>query len=319
MTETVTDNDSAPVIGPRVIGDTGVAVHPVAIDGSIFGWAAGENDTIGVLDVFADAGGDFISTADHYAGGRSEIMIGHWCRKRHNRDRVTIATKVGRHPDAPGLSAPAVASAVDASLRRLGTDRIDFLSLDGEHPETPIEETLEAVDELITAGKVRFMAAAGYSAEGIERVGAVAAERTLPDFTAFIAEYNLMDRTEYESAIEPFASRSGRAAIAKLPLASGYLTGKYRSKEDHPDSAMFDKALSHVGRRGSKVLGELEKVAREVGVSMSIVALGWVLMRPGIAAAAVRAKDTGQLTELIGASHVQLSRHQVAALDAASA
>jgi aryl-alcohol dehydrogenase-like predicted oxidoreductase len=158
--DTAESNDAArvhPVLTPRALSTTGVTVFPVAVDGSVFGWAAGIEHTLEVLDAFVEQGGQLISTADHYAGGRSEVMIGTWLARRGLRDGVLLATKVGRHPDNPGLSPRNVTNAVEASLERFGTDRIDVLSFDGDHPQTPVDETLEAVDALVRAGKVRFL------------------------------------------------------------------------------------------------------------------------------------------------------------------
>jgi aryl-alcohol dehydrogenase-like predicted oxidoreductase len=303
----------------RTIGDTGVQVNPVALDGAVFGWASGVGDTTHVLDLFHDSGGNLISTSDHYAGGRSEIMIGGWLRTLHDRSSVVLATRVGRHPDASGLGQRSILRAVESSLERLETDYIDFLSFDGEHPETPIDEALEAADRLIREGKVRFLSASGFSAKGIETVAKLSNESRYPQFRAIFAEYSLMDRLRYETEIQPSATRLGRGGLARLPLAAGYLEGKFRGLDDVPHSVMFESAKRHVGRRGSRVLDAVATVAKELDSTSVRVALAWVLVKPGIAAAVLRAKDAEQLEHALGAGDLSLTRQHVALLDRASA
>ena len=302
----------------RRIGTTDLVVPPIALDGSVFGWAAGAEVTSAILDQFRELGGTMVSTADHYAAGRSEVMIGSWLRGIRDRDSVVVATKIGRHPDAYGLSQRTILRAVDACLCRLDTDHIDLLSFDGEHPENPLDESLEAADRLIREGKVRFLAAAGNSAERIATVHSMAEQSAYPDFGAFFVEYNLMDRDLYEKKLAPAAHRLGRGALARLPLANGYLTGRFRSRDEVPSSVMYGGAVRHIGRRGTRVLAALELVARDLGSTSSLVALAWVLSKPGIAAAVVRAKDPETLSELFAAQSVGLTRHHVTALERAS-
>jgi aryl-alcohol dehydrogenase-like predicted oxidoreductase len=316
--ETLHDS-AAPAIGPRDIAGTGVLVTPIAVDGSAFGWATGMDDTARVLDAYAAGGGNFISTADHYAGGRSEVMIGSWLRTVSDRGSVVVSTKVGRHPDAAGLSKRSILRAVENSLTRLGTDYIDFLAFDGEDPATPIDESLETVDRLIREGKVRFLAASAFSAARILEVGDLSAQAAYPDFRAIFAEYNLMDRSHYETELQSIASLKGRAALARLPLADGYLTGQFRTRDDVPHSVLFEGATRHIGRRGSRILDTLESIAKDLGQTPSRVALAWVLLKPGIAAAVVRVKDAEQLEHTLGAVDVRLARHHVTELDKVSA
>jgi len=307
-----------PVLTPRALAP-GVAVLPVAVDGSVFGWAAGIEHTLEVLDAFLEEGGQLISTADHYAGGRSEVMIGTWLARRGVRDRVLLATKVGRHPDNPGLSPRNVTNAVEACLERFGTDHIDVLSFDGDHPETPVDETLEAVDALIRAGKVRFLGETGYTVARLREVHRIAAAAAYPVFHVALHPYNLLERTFVEQELAQAAKELGMSIIARQPLADGYLTGNYRTRDQLPDSVMFAGAFRHIGRKGSKVLTALEHVADEHGRPLGTMALAWVLAKPQVTAAAVRARDAEQLRELLAATEVQLTRQQVAALDAASA
>ncbi len=307
-----------PVLTPRALS-AGVSVFPVGIDGSVFGWAAGIEHTLEVLDAFVDGGGQLISTADHYAGGRSEVMIGTWLGRRGARDRVLLATKVGRHPDNPGLSPRSLTNAVEASLERFGTDRIDVLSFDGDHPETPVDETLEAADALVRAGKIRFLGQAGYTPARLREVHRIASTAAYPTFQVALSPYNLLERTFAEQELIPVARELGMSVLARLPLADGYLTGNYRTRDRLPDSVMFAGAFRHIGRKGNKVLAALEQVAQEQGRSLATVAVAWVLGKPGITAALARARGADQLRELLVATEVQLTRHQMAVLDAASA
>ncbi len=312
--------DSAPQTArPRAVGRTGVIVSPVALDGAVFGWAAGMDETARVLDAYTASGGNLISTADHYAGGRSEIMIGSWLRTVRDRSRLVIETRIGRHPDAAGLSKRSMLRAVENSLTRLETDYLDFLSLDGEDSQTPIEETLETAARLITEGKVRFLSAARFRPERIREIELLAKESGVPEFSALLVEYNLLERERYENEIQPLAIALGRGALSRFPLAGGYLRGSYRSRDDVPHGVMFEDAARHVGRRGDRIVAALSTVANELGETPTSVALAWVLVKPGIASAILRAKDVDQLDAALAALNVRLARHQVADLDRVSA
>jgi aryl-alcohol dehydrogenase-like predicted oxidoreductase len=318
MDATTLDESTSPALGPRDVGGTGMLVSPIGIDGAVFGWAAGIDETASVLNTYAAAGGNLVSTADHYAGGRSEIMIGSWLRTV-DRSTVILETRVGRHPDAAGLSKRKMLRAVENSLTRLGTDYVDFLSFDGEDPETPIEESLETGARLIAEGKVRFLSAARVRASTIRRVAEIAQEAEGPAFRAILVEYNLMDRTQYEQEFQEIGVQLGRAAVVRLPLANGYLTAQFRTRDDVPHSVMFDGATRHIGRRGERVLTALASVATELGETPTRVALAWVLLKPGIAAAVTRAATADEVQHALGAARVSLERHQVALLDRASA
>lgn len=306
------------VLTPREVGTTGVRTFPIAFDGSVLGWVTGVERATDLLDAFRDAGGTLVSTADHYAAGRSEYMIGSWL-KNIDRSSVLIATKVGRHPDRPGLGAHQIENSVDASLERLGTDYLDFLSYDGDLlPEDPLE-AFEAVDRLIRGGKVRFLSAAHFEAHRVQALNEWAEPAKYPTFRAVLAEYNLMTRRAMEQEMLPYAGANGLAVFARLPLASGFLTGKIRSPRDVPENALFDGALQHVGRRGDRVLAALGQVAAEQEATLATVALGWVLSKPGITAAVVRAFDLEALDAGFLGSTIALTRQQIALLDSASA
>lgn len=301
----------------RAIGQTELFVHPIGIDGSVFGWAAGVEETAAVLDAFSAGGGNLISTADHHAGGRSEVMIGSWLRSRRARGEMVVATKVGRHPDNPGLAPLSIVAAVDASLERLGVDRIDLLSLDGESVDTPIEESLGAVAELVAVGKVGALGVAAFGKKALKRCE-VAAERGLPEVRAIVAEYNLLRRTDYEKNIEQFAVKHNSCALARLPLANGFLSGEFRSEDDFPSSGIYMDAVQHWNKRGRRVLDALDEISAELGQTPGRVAVAWVLARPGIASAIARARSAQQIDELLTASMLQLDTVHMARLDKAS-
>jgi aryl-alcohol dehydrogenase-like predicted oxidoreductase len=313
------DESAGPAVGPREIGATGVIASPIGLDGAIFGWAAGIDETARVLDAYAAGGGNLVSTADHYAGGRSEVMIGAWLRTVPDRSKVIIETRVGRHPDAAGLSKRSMLRAVENSLARLGTDYVDFLSFDGEDASVPLEESLETGFRLISEGKVRFISASEFSPAAIHRATELAEEAEGPAFRAILVEYNLMQRTGYERELQAIATEMGRGALARRPLADGYLAGPFRSRDEELQSVMFDGATRHVGRRGDRVLDALKTVAKDLNETPARVALAWILLKPGIASAIVRVRDAEQLEGLLRATRVRLERHHVAILDRASA
>lgn len=303
----------------RRLPGTDVSVHPLAVDGSVFGWASGVEETARMLDTMVGYGGNLVSTADHYAGGRSEIMIGGWLSTLADRGRVVLSTKIGRHPDSIGLSTRNVIRSVEASLRRLGTEYIDLLTLDGVDEETPIDETLEAVDMLRRSGKVRHLAVSNYPGARLYDINELADTAVYPPVRLVSAVYNLMQRQPFESELAPIASELGIGMLARLPLASGFLSGDFRSKEDQPSSPLFDDALSHVGKVGNRVLGAVDEVAAQLGESNARIALSWVLNKPGVVAAAVRVRSAEQLADLSEGESIVLSRQQVSALDNASA
>ncbi|NQX06213.1 aldo/keto reductase [Rathayibacter sp. VKM Ac-2856] len=303
---------------PRLLGATGLPVHPVALDGSVFGWAASIDETTEVLDAFAQLGGTLISTADHYATGRSEYMIGRWLEQSGRREELLVATKVGRHPDAPGLAAEDVRIAIEGSLERLGT-RIDLLSFDSEDPEVPIAESLAAVAPFIESGAVRALGAAHFSGAALAEAEQAARELGLPAFTAVIAEYNLMERKQYEADVAPEVLRQGLGTLARLPLASGYLTGQLRHRSDEPESVMFEAALDYVGRHGNKVLAALDEVADAHASNSGTVALAWVLAHQEVSAVIVRARGAEELASIFGAATLPITRSEIAQLDRASA
>jgi aryl-alcohol dehydrogenase-like predicted oxidoreductase len=302
----------------RPVPGTDIAVHPLAVDGSVFGWASGVEETARMLDAMVDYGGNLVSTADHYAGGRSEVMIGAWLASLADRSRVLVSTKIGRHPDAPGLSQRNVVRATEASLQRLETDYIDFLTLDGVDEATPIDETLEAVDMLRRSGKVRYLAVSQYPAARLRAINELADAAVYPPVRLISAAYNLMQRAAFESEVAPIAEELGIGVVARLPLASGFLSGGFRSKADIPSSPLFEAALDHLGKAGTRVLHALDEVAGQRGESPGTVAINWLLSKPGVVATALRVKSAEQLVDLASPGELLLSRHEMTALDRAS-
>ena len=302
----------------RAVPGTDIAVHPIAIDGSVFGWASGVEETARMLDAMVDFGGNLVSTADHYAGGRSEVMIGAWLASVADRGRVLISTKIGRHPDAPGLSQRNVVRATEAALQRLETDYIDFLTLDGVDEASPIDETLEAVDMLRRSGKVRYLAVSRYPAARLRAINELAETAVYPPIRLISSAYNLMQRQPFESELAPVASELGIGVVARLPLASGFLSGDFRTKEDLPSSPLFEAALEHVGKAGTRVLHALDEVAAQRNESTGRVAIGWLLSKPSLVAAVVRVRSAEQLISLASPGELTLSRHELTVLDRAS-
>ncbi len=258
--ETVESNTlSGPITVPvrSTLGESGIAAHPLALGGSTFGWTLGSDDAFSVLDRFAGTGGDLVDTADSYAAGRSESIIGSWMRSRRTRDRMCVMTKVGRHPDHRGLAPVDVRAAVDDSLLRLGTDRIDVLFFHGDDPDVPLEESLGAVDALITAGKVRAIGASDFSPERLIEARVLAANG-LPRFELLTTRYNLMERRPFEGARELVAHAQGLAVLPYFALANGFLGGQVRRRSEVRRDARGERLARHLSRRGHRVLSALD-------------------------------------------------------------
>jgi len=281
-----------------------------------------------VLDAYAQAGGNFVDTADIYGrrgpegGGSSERIVGRWLAARGNRDEMIVATKAGMSAELPGLSAENVRRACDASLSRLGVERIDLYYAHKDDPDVPLAETLGAFDELIRAGKVRHAAASNYGAERLREALAVAEQAGLSGYVALQPHYNLLERGEYEGELESVCEQHGLACIPYFGLARGFLTGKY-GREDAAgahDSPRAEGVLGSYGNeRGFAVLDALGEVAGELAAPMAAVALAWLLAKPTVIAPIASATSPAQLAESMRAADLVLSPEQLARLDAASA
>ncbi|WP_271176470.1 aldo/keto reductase [Leifsonia poae] len=305
------------IIAPRRIGESDLAVYPLSLGASVFGWTADGGTSLRILDRFASLGGNFIDTADSYVGGRSEVLIGTWMRERKNRDAMVVATKVGRHHENPGLGSVSIVRAVEASLERLQTDHIDLLYFHDDDPDVPIEDSLATVEWLIESGKVRYLAASNFSADRLIEARILSATG-LPKFVAVQTQYNLMHRTEFESALRIVASAQGLAVMPYYALANGFLTGKYRSKDDLNADARSIRAAAYVNRRGQRVLAALDRVAAEHESSPASVALAWLLAKRNVVAPVASASRPEQVDALMLAAGIRLTRAQMLELDRVS-
>ncbi|AAT89410.1 alcohol dehydrogenase [Leifsonia xyli subsp. xyli] len=305
------------IIAPRRIGESDLAVHPLSLGASVFGWTADGDTSLAILDRFAAAGGDFIDTADSYVGGRSEVLIGHWMRKRGNRDDLVVATKVGRHHENLGLGPVSIVRAVESSLERLQTDRIDLLYFHDDDPDIPLEDSLATAEWLIETGKVRYLAASNFSADRLIEAR-ILVSSGLPKFVAIQTQYNLMHRAEFESALRIVAAAQGLAVMPRHALANGFLTGKYRSKGDLTAGARSVRASAYVNRRGLRVLAVLDRIAAEQGVAPASIAIAWLLVKRTIVAPVASASRPEQVDALLAAAGVRLSRTQMRELDRVS-
>ncbi|SDV49653.1 aldo/keto reductase [Chitinasiproducens palmae] len=312
----------------RKLGNADLSVSPIAFGGNVFGWTADARQSFNLLDAWCDAGFNFVDTADVYSywapgnrGGESEEIIGQWFARGAPRDRIVLATKVGKPmgEGKRGLSAAYIREAVDASLRRLRTDYIDLYQAHADDPDTPLEETLTAFAELIQAGKVRAIGASNYTGERFAAARAASRQLGVPGYESLQPEYNLVERAHYEQELEPVVTREGVGVISYYSLASGFLSGKYRSQADLQGRARGAAAGKYLDARGLRVLAALDAVAKDHDATPAQISLAWLLARPSITAPIVSATSVAQLQELAGAATLHLSSDALARLDAASA
>ncbi|WP_439564322.1 aldo/keto reductase [Microcella sp.] len=309
---------TAPVAVPRRIGTSDLRVFPIALSGTVFGWTADGPTTTGILDRFVELDGTFIDTADSYAGGRSEIMIGNWMRERRNRDALTIATKVGKSPDHPGLSAPAIRAAVEASLRRLRVSHIDLLFLHIDDTSVSFDETLLAVDEPIRAGHVRYFGGSDHTGERLLEARIAAGQLGVAHMVALQKHYNLVHRDEYEGDLARVAGQLDLGVLPRFALAAGFLTGKYRTRADLERERRGAEASRYLNRQGLRILAALDRVSTETGSSVATAALSWLLSRPRVVAPVVSVSAPDQLDVVMAAPRTPLSRHHLTELDRVS-
>lgn len=302
----------------RTVGRSELRVFPLAMSGNVFGWTADAATSERILDAFVEQGGNLVDTADSYAAGRSEIIIGNWLRSRGRRDDIVLATKVGKNPDVPGLSARAIEAAVTASLRRLRTDRIDLLFLHIDDPAVEFDETLLAVDELIRAGKVRYFGGSDHTGDRLIEARIASAQLGVAPMVAVQNHYNLVFRREYEEGLARVASDLVLGVFPRYALASGFLTGKYRSRSDLGENERRGHVARFANRAGFRVLQALDGVAAEHDASLATIALAWLLSKPNVVAPVVSASGAEQVFDLIAAADVVLTRSQIGTLDRAS-
>ena len=312
----------------RKLGNSGLEVSPLCLGTNVFGWTADEPTSFRLLDAFVAAGLNFMDTADTYStwvpghqGGESETIIGNWLRRSGKRAQVIIATKVGKEmgPRKAGLSRSYILQEVEASLRRLQTDYIDLYQSHTDDVQTPLEETLEAFAQLIKEGKVRAIGASNYSAERLEEALQVSKQHGLPRYESLQPNYNLCEREEYESKLEPVCLQDHLGVINYYSLASGFLAGKYRSEADLAKSPRGAAARKYLNERGLRILRALDKVAEQYHSSSASVALAWLMARPSITAPIASATRLDQLNDLVAATQLLLDRNSIELLDQASA
>ena len=307
------------------LGSTDLDVFPLCLGGNVFGWTSEEAESFAVLDTYAAAGGNFIDTADAYSswvpghsGGESETIIGNWLASRGNRDRMIIATKVGRLDTKKGLHADTIRAAAEDSLRRLQTDRIDLYYAHGDDDTTiPLAETLGAFDELVRAGKVRHIAASNYEPDRLAKALAVSETGGLAPYVALQPHYNLVERG-YETELAPLCAEHGLACLPYFSLAMGFLAGKYRPGGDPVNSARSQGASRYLEDRGIAVLAALDAIAAAHGSTPAAVALAWLLAQPTVVAPIASARTPEQLAELLPFVGLELTVEDLDQLDRAS-
>lgn len=301
----------------RIIGQSELSAYPIALGAAVFGWTLPSGLSTQILDRFSELGGSLIDTADSYSSGMSEQIIGRWMSQRQNRDQVVLATKVGRHAEFPGLSRANIIAAVEASLERLQTECIDLLYFHAEDANTPLEESLAAAETLISAGKVKYLAASNFGADALLSAR-ILAGGGLPRFEAVALEYSLIRRDIVEGNVSMMARTQNMSIMPYFVLANGYL-GRLRGvKSFSPEDIRARRAAQHSSRHSSHILKVVEDIALSHGVDVSTIATAWVLSRPGVGIPAVGVDSIADLEALMHAPFVELSRHELSELEKAS-
>jgi aryl-alcohol dehydrogenase-like predicted oxidoreductase len=313
----------------RALGKTGLSIAPLVFGGNVFGWTADEKTSFNLLDAFTGAGFNAIDTADVYSrwapgnqGGESEAIIGKWLKRSGiARDRVVVITKVGSDmgQGRRDLRRRWIVEAVENSLKRLQTDHIDLYLSHWPDPETPYEETLEAHASLVKAGKVRAFGASNLDAGQLQASFEAADKAGLPRYGALQPEYNLYDRAGFEGALADLCRKEDLGVITYYSLASGFLTGKYRTKADTEGRTRGEGVVHYLDDKGRRILAALDTVAADTGATQAEIALAWLMAKPAVTAPIASATGLGQLASLTKATTLTLSAEQMAALDTAGA
>jgi len=319
---------NATAVKKRPLGGSGLEIAPLVLGGNVFGWTADEAASFEILDAFVEAGFNMIDTADIYSkwvpghkGGESETIIGSWLKRHGNRGQILIATKVGGEmgPGRKGLSKAYIFRTVEDSLKRLQTDYIDLYQSHFDDPETSLEETLEAYAQLMKQGKVRAIGASNYAAKRLAQALEVSRHKGYPRYESLQPLYNLYDRAEFEGELEGRCLREKLGVISYFSLASGFLTGKYRSEADVKGKARGDRVAKNLNPRGFRILRALDEVAQKHGATPAQVALAWLMARPAVTAPIASATNRKQLDEIMGAATLELDTDSMAILNGASA
>lgn len=308
----------------RPVGNSGLEVAPLALGGNVFGWTADEATSFRILDAFVDAGGTMIDTADVYSawaqghkGGESEEVIGRWLKRDPaKRDKVVIATKVGF---MAGLKPETIGPACDASLERLGVETIDIYYQHKDDESVPLADSLKTFDDQAKAGKIRAIGLSNFTPGRLAEACIIARVDGFPAVSAFQTWYNLLERPKYEAALREAAVKENLAVFPYYSLANGFLTGKYRSKDDLGKSPRGLRNVEYLEGKGPKVLAALDEVAAETGAALASVALAWTMAQPTITAPIASATSVEQAEELIAGMTLELSAGQLERLSAASA
>ena len=310
----------------RQLGRSELKTAPIIFGGNVFGWTLDEQQSFEMLDAWLDAGFNMIDTADVYSrwaeghqGGESEAVLGRYFRARGNRDRITLASKVGMEmPGGKGLSRDWIMQAVEDSLKRLQTDHLDLYFSHRDDPDTPPEETLEAYQRLIEQGKVRYVAASNYSGERLEEAMRITGDNGLPRYEALQPFYNLYDRHEFENDLAGVCQQHDLGVTPYFSLASGFLTGKYRSREDARGKAREQFVEQYFNKRGMRVLNALDQVAERLDATPAAVSLAWLIAQPAVTAPIASATSQRQFDQLVQATQLKLDDDALKILDEAS-
>lgn len=308
----------------RPIGDSGIAVAPLALGGNVFDWTADEPTSFAVLDAFVDAGGTMIDTADVYSawapghkGGESEGLIGRWLKRDPTkRERVVLATKVGM---MAGLAPDTIVAACDGSLQRLGVEVIDLYYQHQDDPKVPLADSLGAFEQLRQAGKIRAVGLSNFTADRVDEAVSTARERGFAPPAALQPWYNLVERERFEGELQEAAQRNRLGVFPYYSIANGFLTGKYRDRTDLDKSPRGTRNIAYLEGRGMHVLAAMDAIAAETGAALATIALAWLMARPTVVAPIASATSVEQLKDLTAAMHLRLTADQIARLDAASA
>jgi aryl-alcohol dehydrogenase-like predicted oxidoreductase len=308
----------------RNLGRTGMKVSAFCLGTNTFGRTTDQAQSDAVLDAFFEQGGNFVDTSDSYSRGQSETILGNWIKARGNRADVIVATKVcspmGDGPNDRGLSRLHIVAGVEASLRRLQTDYIDLYQAHRDDPETPLDETLRAFDDLVHQGKVRYVACSNYRSWRLMEALWVSDKHDLARFECLQPKYNLMFRDEYERELEPLCREQQIGVITYSSLGSGFFSGKYRPGQPLPGTVRAGGVeRDYMNDRGWRILGAVDDVAKGRGATPSQVALAWIVQRPGITAPIASATSPEQIRELLGSVELNLSGEELGKLDQASA
>jgi aryl-alcohol dehydrogenase-like predicted oxidoreductase len=310
----------------RKLGNSGIEVSPFAFGGNVFGWTIDEQISFTLLDAFIDAGFNLIDTADSYSrwapghkGGESETIIGNWLKQRGNRDKVIIATKVGSDMgEGTCLKKDYILRSVENSLQRLQTDHVDLYQSHFDDVSTPVEETMDAYAQLIQQGKVRAVGSSNMSIERLKASVEYSKQKNIPRYETLQPLYNLYDREKFEKEYQPFCLENNISVINYYSLASGFLTGKYRSEDDLKKSARGGGNKKYMTDRGFKILDALDKVSERYNVSAACISLAWLVIQPTIAAPIASATNIDQLNDLIKGVNLRLDEEALQLLNDAS-